>query len=155
MNARLLAFLLAGALAASLYAQFGPGSPRRQGPASDTSAVDLGGASGAPEDCRLPALEELALDPEQEALMLSTCRQCNRRASDLAEVIAAKEKELKEALSADEMDAEHIRELAHELGQARAQMLVDCVEAVISVHQSLDLQQRACLGSCRTKGCIK
>ncbi len=155
MNARIVAFLLAGGLAASLYAQFvSKGAERsveqQAEPQQETSSTN---ASRHTMSCEVPELAELALDPDQEERVLAMCQQCDRRTSDLSDVIETKEEELTEALSAGELDCGRVRELARELGDARSEMLMECVEAVISVRETLRPEQRACLERCCETGC--
>lgn len=136
MTARLLAFALAGALAASV-------------------AVNLRSAPAAPPACSLCAppsaaavqdcIDCLALSAEQREALLQQCSSCCGDANDLEPRIADLRRELLAALREQPVDAAAVRVLGRRLAALRGDSIVAGVEAALRVRALLTPAQVATL----------
>jgi Spy/CpxP family protein refolding chaperone len=136
MTARLLAFVLAGALAASI-------------------AVNLHLLRGRQPACPLcspPSAEEvqsciecLALTPDQRAALLQECSSCCGDSSTFEPRIAALRRALLAAMRARPVDAAAVRALGKELAALRGEAIVAGVEAALRVRALLTPAQIATL----------
>jgi hypothetical protein len=128
MSSTWTCWLLAGALAASLGWHL-----------RSAAAVPDDGAG----DCCAPetVLDDLSLTPEQlhelERWRKSTCEQSSCADGDADEALGR----LQEALRDPAVPEERLRELAREVGDARAKSLECCVDSIVAVRRVLSREQ--------------
>jgi Spy/CpxP family protein refolding chaperone len=140
MNKTILAWLLAGALAASLSWNW------RQLEARTSAGVDC--ATGS---CSIEGLE---LAPEQRAALEELCARSCRESDRLEREADELQRELLAGLAKPEVDAEASRHLADEVSELRRRSLRSCIEGILEVREVLTPEQiAAMLGNCEQASC--
>ncbi len=126
MNPKLLGMFLVGALMASVmlnvvfYKRLHPPAPKQRPPSP---------------------FEELQLTSAQIGVLNRCGMDCREAAEELQQQTARITEELRQALSEDNLDEEHVRELAAELGRLRNQEIDNNIATLIEVRNVLEPKQ--------------